>query len=116
MKTRDQYVAALKKRLDGWNADMTRWEGKARDAGAEARERYARELAVLNAQRELARYNLRLLEDASLSAWVELRQGADEAWERMREAAEIAGSYFDKVPASKVPAPKRAARPRATRH
>ena len=113
MTRRDEYVGGLKKQLDKWNADMARWEEKAKDAQAEMKERYKRELDVLNAQRELARYNLRLIEDASVSAWTELRKGADEAWERMREAAGAAGSYFEKVPAKAKPngeakaAPKR---------
>ena len=101
MTTRDEYVAKLKKQLDSWNEDMARWEAKAKDAQSEAKERYKRELDVLNAQRELARYNLRLLETASASAWTELRNGADEAWERMRAAAAAAGSYFEKVPPNK---------------
>jgi hypothetical protein len=101
MTTRDAYVAKLKKQLDAWNEDMARWEAKAKDAQAEAKERYKRELDVLGAQRELARYNLRLLEAASASAWTELRTGADEAWERMRAAASTAGTYFEK------PSPKK---------
>lgn len=112
MRTRNEYVSALKKQLDAWNADMARWEEKAKVAQADIKERYEQELQVLKAQRELARYNLRLLEGASTLAWTELRKGADEAWERMREAAEVAGGYFEKVPAKKVPPPKRAAKSR----
>ena len=96
MTTRDAYVEGLKKQLDAWNADMTRWEAKAGDAKAEIKERYQRELDVLKAQRELARYNLRLLEGASASAWTELRKGADDAWSRMRAATSAAGTYFEK--------------------
>ena len=98
MTTRDAYVAKLKEQLDRWNADMARWEEKSRSAQAEMKERYARELDVLKAQRELARYNLRLLEDASVSAWSDLRKGADDAWERMREATTAAASWFEKKP------------------
>jgi|SRR6188474_1504534 hypothetical protein len=101
MTTRDAYVAKLKKQLDAWNEDMARWEAKAKGATAEVKERYKRELDVLNAQRELALYNLRLLEGASASAWTELRKGADEAWERMRAAAGAAGTYFEKSPPRK---------------
>jgi lipid II:glycine glycyltransferase (peptidoglycan interpeptide bridge formation enzyme) len=97
MTNRDEYVAKLKKQLDAWNDDMARWEAKAKTAQAEMKERYKRELDVLNAQRELARYNLRLLEDASTSAWTEMRKGADEAWDRMRAAAAAAGTYFEKA-------------------
>jgi len=97
MTNRDEYVAKLKKQLGVWNEDMARWEAKAKTAQAEMKERYKRELDVLNAQRELARYNLRLLEDASTSAWTEMRKGADEAWDRMRAAATAAGTYFEKT-------------------
>ena len=95
MRTRDEYVEGLKKQLDIWNGDMARWEAKAKSVEAGMKERYQRELDVLNAQRELARYNLRLLESASASAWTELRKGADEAWERMRASAAVAGTYFE---------------------
>lgn len=97
MTTRDQYVQGLKKQLDAWNADMARWEAKAKETKSGIKERYRRELDVLNAQRELARYNLGLLENASAGAWAELRQGADDAWERMRLAAAAAGTYFEPV-------------------
>jgi len=94
MTTRDAYVAKLKEQLDSWNTDITRWETKAKAAQAGVKERYTRELAVLEAQRELARYNLTLLEGASASAWTELRKGADEAWDRMRVATKAAASWF----------------------
>lgn len=95
MTNRDEYVAKLKEQLDRWNADMERWEGKAKSAQVEMKERYKRELDVLEAQRELARYNLRLLENASTSAWTDLRQGADEAWKRMKEATAEASKWFE---------------------
>jgi hypothetical protein len=95
MTTRDQYVQGLKKQLDVWCADMARWETKAKDAQAEVKERYRRELDVLDAQRELAGYNLRLIENASVGAWAELRAGADDAWDRMRLAAAAASTYFE---------------------
>lgn len=101
MRTRDQYVVGMKKQLDFWNTGVARWEEKAKTAQATMKERYKRELDVLNAQRELALYNLRLLEGASASAWTELRKGADEAWERMRAAAGAAGTYFEKSPPKK---------------
>ena len=94
--TRDEYVAKLKSQLDAWNEDVARWEVQAQKAKAEAKERYAKELDVLKAQRELARYNLRLLESASASAWADLRSGADEAWDRMRLAVKSASSWFGK--------------------
>ena len=110
MTNRTQYVETLKKQLDCWNTDMARWEVKAREAKEDFKERYQRELDVLKAQRELARYNLRLVEGASVGAWAELRQGADDAWDRMRLAAEAAATYFEPLPATSVENGKRAKR------
>lgn len=96
MTTRDDYVAKLKSKLDRWNVDVTQWEAHAKSAQKSVKERYARELDVLKAQRELAMYNLRLLEGASATAWTELRKGADDAWDRMQAAVASARTHFEK--------------------
>lgn len=96
MTSRDDYIEKLKAQLDHWNAEVTKWEAQAKGAKAEAQVRYAKELDVLRAQRELARYNLKLLEGASATAWVELRKGADEAWDRMQAAVAAARAHFEK--------------------
>ena len=93
---RDEYVAKLKAQLDKWNEDVARWEAQAKGSQKDLKERYAKELEVLKAQRELARYNLRLLEGASTAAWKDLQKGADEAWERMQSAVKSAGTWFEK--------------------
>jgi hypothetical protein len=94
--TREEYIGKLKARLDRWNEELTVWEAQAEDSRRDMKERYARELDVLKAQRELARYNLRLIEDASASAWKDLQAGADDAWDRMQAAVKSAGTWFAK--------------------
>ena len=96
MQNRDEMVATLKEQLDRWNADVTRWEGQAKAATAEARKRYAEDLKALQARREEALYNLKLLENASASAWSEFARGAEEAAVRMREAVAKARTHFEK--------------------
>ncbi|MGZ5034567.1 MAG: sll1863 family stress response protein [Usitatibacter sp.] len=96
MKTRDDYVAKLKTQLDRWNADVAKWEAQADTAKADMKKQYAKQLEILRAQREVARYNLRLVEGASATAWTDLSKGADEAWARMREAIAAARSHFEK--------------------
>ena len=96
MKTRDDYVAKLKTQLDRWNADVTKWEAQASVAKADMKKQYAKQLEILRAQREAAKYNLRLVEDASATAWTDLSKGADEAWTKMREAIANARSHFEK--------------------
>ncbi len=96
MKTRDEYLATLKGQLDRWNADVTKWEAQSDTARADLKTQYAKQIEILRAQRENARYNLRQVEDASATAWSDLSKGADEAWEKMREAMKIARSHFEK--------------------
>lgn len=96
MRTRDEYVAGLKGRLDRWNADAGKWEAQARVARADMKKRYDKQLETLRERREEALYTLNLVEKASATAWQDLSRGADEAWERMQEAITTAASHFEK--------------------
>jgi hypothetical protein len=96
MRTRDEYVAGLKGRLDHWNADAGKWEAQARIAHADMKKRYEKQLETLRERREAALYNLNLVEKASATAWEDLVRGADEAWERMQDAVTTARSHFEK--------------------
>jgi hypothetical protein len=96
MKTRDDYVAKLKVQLDHWNEDVTKWEEKAKVSHVEAKKQYTKQLDTLRAKREEALYSLKLLEGASTTAWTEFSKGADDAWERMREAVAQARTHFEK--------------------
>jgi hypothetical protein len=98
MTKRDEYVATLKAQLDRWNTEIGHWETQAKAATKEAQTRYAKELEVLAARREKARYTLRLVEDASASAWDDLRRGTDEAWDRMNDAVKQARAHFERQP------------------
>jgi hypothetical protein len=95
-KTRDEYVAGLKARLDRWNADVAKWESKASVARADMKKQYAQQLETLRERRDEALYNLNLVEKASATAWQDLARGADEAWDRMQDAIKAASSHFEK--------------------
>ena len=47
MKDRDLYVAKLKAKLDEWNAGIDKYEAQVREAQADAKIRYERQLAEL---------------------------------------------------------------------
>lgn len=96
MKTREAYMQDLKKQLERWNDEITRWEKQANAARADVRHGYEQDLERLRDQRQRAMYNLRLLENASASAWNDIAAGAEEAWTRMREAAATARTHFQK--------------------
>jgi hypothetical protein len=97
MSTRDEYVGKLKEQLDRWNLEIAEWEKKAGAAKAELRKRYDKDLEILRAKREKARYTLKLVENASAAAWADLRWGADDAWDRMHDAVKEARSHFERA-------------------
>jgi hypothetical protein len=96
MATRDEYVEKLKSQLDHWNAEMTKWEAQAKEKQASLRAEYDKQLAAFRQKRDQALGELRKVQGASGDAWKDLAHGADEAWDRMREAFEKAHSHFKK--------------------
>ncbi len=96
MTNRDEYVERLKARLDEWNAELTRWEAKAKVAQTDARIEYERRIDALRQQRDSVVDQLSHIQSVAGDAWLELARGADEAWEKMRDAFEKARSHFQK--------------------
>jgi len=95
MTTRDEYVASLKKQIDQWNAEITRWENRAGAAKQSMSERIRPVLQKVQAEGERSRYTLRLLEGASTAAWDDMKAGADEAFLHMQAAMKDARAHFE---------------------
>jgi hypothetical protein len=96
MMKRDEYVQSLKKQLDAWNTEASRWEAKAKAAHASMREEFEKQLAAYRRQHDQALERMRQVQASSGEAWKDLVRGTDEAWARMREAVEKARSHFQK--------------------
>ena len=96
MSKRDQYVEKLKAQLDGWNAEVAKWEAKTRSAQADMRIEYEKQLEAFRRQRDQALEQMRKVQAATGDAWIDLVRGADDAWAKMREAFEKAQSHFHK--------------------
>lgn len=96
MTTRKEYVEQLKTNLDKWNADLAKWEEKARGAKTDLRIDYEMKLEDLRKRREDATARLKELQASSEEAWKELKAGADSAWAAMREALDKATAHFQK--------------------
>jgi hypothetical protein len=94
MSNRDEYVDKMKTQLDQWNAEIGKWEVKAREAQAEAKVDLDKRIEAVRQQREQAMYQMKLLQGAAGEAWIEMMRGTDEAWARMREAFDKASSHF----------------------
>ena len=96
MSERDAYVAKLKAQLDEWNADVKKWEAKAREAQADVRVEYEKQLEIFRRQRDQAMQQMQKVQSAAGEAWLELVRGADDAWTKAREAFAKASSHFQK--------------------
>jgi len=96
MMKRDEYVEKLKSQLDQWNAQVMQWEAKAREAQADVRANYEKQLDAFRRQRDEALEQMRRVQSATGDAWIDLMRGADDAWSKMREAFEKARSQFHK--------------------
>lgn len=96
MNTRNEYVEQLKKNLDEWNANIAKWEEKAKVARTDMRIDYEMQLEALRKHREEATAKLKELQATGEEAWKDLSAGADAAWAAMREAFDKATSHFQK--------------------
>lgn len=96
MSEKDAYVAKLKAQLDEWNADVKKWEAKAREAQADVRVEYEKQLETFRRQRDQAMQQMQKVQSAAGEAWLDLVRGADDAWTKAREAFAKAGSHFKK--------------------
>jgi len=96
MTNRDDYVRKLKEQLDQWNAEVAKWEAKAKSAQTEAKAGYDKQLEVFRARRDEAMYQLHQVQVASSEAWMDVMKGADAAWKAMGEAFIRARSHFEK--------------------
>lgn len=94
MSERDDYIKKMNAQLDTWNAEMAKWQEKAQQAQAEQRAEYEKQLEAFRQRRDEGMEQLRKVQAASGDAWMELMKGADDAWNRMREAYEKAGQRF----------------------
>ena len=96
MMNRDEYVQKLKAQLDQWNTEAKQWEAKAQEAQSHMKAEYEKQLAAVNARRDEALYQMKLVQNASTDAWQDMMRGADEAWKNMNEAFTKARSHFEK--------------------
>jgi hypothetical protein len=96
MITRDEYVEKTKAQLDVWNAELAKWQDKAKTAHEDMKPQIDRQIELVKQHRENALYQMKLFQAAAGDAWEEMAKGADEAWASMREAFDKASSHFTK--------------------
>jgi chromosome segregation ATPase len=94
MSDRDAYVQKLKAQIDAWNAELDKLQAEANKASADARISYEENLRQLRQERDEAMEKMAELQKATDSAWDDVREGVENAFEAMKSSMEKAWSRF----------------------
>jgi uncharacterized coiled-coil DUF342 family protein len=94
MKTRDDYVAEMKAKLDVWNAAIDALEAKARKRQAQTAEDFTAQVNELKSKRDEVKDRLQEIQNASEDAWERLETGAERIWDDMKQAFEETSKTF----------------------
>jgi hypothetical protein len=92
---RKAYIEKLRVKLYEWDAAIDRLSAKGGQTVAQAKVEYQKQLAALQAQREEVGKKIKELQEASDSAWQDLKVGADVAWQALGQAVKSAASRLD---------------------
>jgi hypothetical protein len=87
MSKRDLCVEKLKRKLNGWNAELDRLDAKADTIDASSRESY--QAAIQGVKDELQQLEMKLmvLKNTTTDAWQDLRTAFERAWNEFEDDA-----------------------------
>lgn len=90
MSKRDLFVENLKRKLDGWNAELDRLEVKADAMDAQSRERYRATVQEVKEQVQQLENKYLVLKNSTADAWKDLKSGFELAWQDFEAGAKSA--------------------------
>lgn len=93
-ENKEAYVEKLQAKMDEWNADIKKMEAKARQAEADSKITYEKELADLRAKRKDLEEKITRLQQSGEGAWQDLKVGIESAWHSLDNAMKSAASRF----------------------
>ena len=94
MDNKDAYEKKLEAQLDEWSAEIDKLKARADKAEADARLDYYEQIEELRAMQDDAKKRLVELQQASDSAWQDLKAGLDSAFDSLGSALRRAASRF----------------------
>ncbi len=94
MSSRDDYLDEFKTKLDEWNAEIDKLESNARQAQADAKVQYDKQLEALRVMRDDAQAKFSEMQNTTAEAWDVMVQGTEKAWQAWSSAFENARSMF----------------------
>jgi len=90
MTQRDRFVENLKRKLDGWNAELDRLEAKADAIDARSRDRYQATIQEVKDQVQQLEMKFMVLKNTTTDAWQDLKTGLEGAWNEFETGAKEA--------------------------
>lgn len=94
MTSRDEYLEKLKSNLDEWNAEIGKMEARAREAQADAKAQYEKQLASMREMHADAQKKFAEMQSSTAEAWDVMLKGSEQAWKTWMSAFEDARSKF----------------------
>ena len=91
---KEAYQQKLRAKLDEWQANIDKLNAQARQAQADARIDYEKQLEQLRAQRDEMASQLEKLQKSQTEAFSDLKSGVDKAWDEMATAMKSAWNRF----------------------
>jgi len=96
MKTKDEYINFLHKKINEWNSDIDRLLAKVERADAETKVELQDRIRMLQTKRDEIEAKIAELGQAGAGAWQDIKSGLDLAWEAMNVAVKSARNRFFK--------------------
>lgn len=92
---KDAYVQKLKAKIDEWNAEIDKLSAKANQSQADLKLRYLEQIEEVREKRNEVEARLEALQDASGSAWDEIREGLEESFHVWKNSFSKAKAAFE---------------------
>ena len=91
---RKAYEEKLDAQLKEWNAQITLFKAKAKNAEADAKIDYYKTIEALEQKHDEAKTKLQELQTAGDEAWEAVKAGAEKTWAQVKTAYHDAASKF----------------------
>jgi len=96
MKTKEEYLSYLHKKIDEWNDDIDRLMDKAERLDAKSRAELDQQIRMLKIKRDEIERKTTEISQSGAAAWEDIKTGLDLAWEAMNLAIKAATTRFYK--------------------
>jgi outer membrane murein-binding lipoprotein Lpp len=93
-ENKEAYVEKLQAKMDEWNAEIKKLEAKARQAEADSKINYEKEVEELRAKRRDLEEKMSQVRESGEGAWKDLKTGIESAWQSLDTAIKSAASRF----------------------